>query len=100
MFRKLFGKEATGRPSSDRFKSLIHTLSAMTEEELVKVERLLDLVFDSKGGAFAQTDHLIPETIQPPEFSLDEQIEEARAQLKTDELEKKIEQFRKNKKSE
>lgn len=77
-----------------------HALSAMTEEELVKVDRLLDLVFDGKGGAFAQTDPLIPETIQPPESSLDEQIEEARAQLKTDELEKKIEQFRKHKKSE
>lgn len=97
MFRKLFGKEATGQPSSDRFKSLIHTLSAMTEEELVKMERLLDLVFDGKGEALAKTAHLVPETIQPPESSLDEQIEEARAQLKTDELEKKIEQFRKKK---
>lgn len=99
MFRKLFGKEATGQPSSDRFKSLIHTLSAMTEEELVKVERLLDLVFDGKESSLAKTDHLIPETIQPPESSLDEQIEEARAQLKTDELEKKIDSFRKRRSS-
>ncbi|HEP1431642.1 TPA: hypothetical protein ACGYRP_000328 [Streptococcus pyogenes] len=100
MFRKLFGKEATAQPSSDRFKSLIHSLSAMTEEELVKVERLLELVFYGKERSLAKTDNLITEAIQPPESSLDEQIEEARAQLKTDELEKKIEQFRKNKKSE
>lgn len=99
MFRKLFGKEATGQPSSDRFKSLIHSLSAMTEEELVKVERLLELVFDGKERSLANTDNLITETIQPLESSLDEQIEEARAQLKTDELEKKIEQFRKKKES-
>lgn len=97
MFRKLFVKEVAGQPSSDRFKSLIHTLSAMSEEELVKVERLLDLVFDGKESSLAKTDNLITETIQPPESSLDEQIEEARAQLKTDELEKKIEQFRKKK---
>lgn len=99
MFRKLFGKEATAQPSSDRFKSLIHSLSAMTEEELVKVERLLELVFDGKERSLANTDNLITETIQPLESSLDEQIEEARAQLKTDELEKKIEQFRKKKES-
>lgn len=72
----------------------------MTEEELVKVERLLELVFYGKERSLAKTDNLITEAIQPPESSLDEQIEEARAQLKTDELEKKIEQFRKNKKSE
>lgn len=97
MFRKLLGKEATGQPSSDRFKSLIHSLSAMTEEELVKGERLLDLVFDGKESSLAKTDHLIPETVQLPESSLDEQIEEARVQLKTDELERKIEQFRRKK---
>ena len=97
MFRKLLGKISGNQPSSDRFKSLIHTLSVMTEEELVKVERLLELVFDGKERSLAKTGHLIGETIQPPESSLDEQIEEARAQLKTDELEKKIEQFRKKK---
>ncbi|MGT2895029.1 hypothetical protein ACVRZR_01420 [Streptococcus entericus] len=99
MIRKLFGKEATGQPSSDRFKSLIHTLSAMNEEELIKVECLLDLVFGGKDGSLEREVVQLPEVRMPAEANLEEQIEEARAQLKTDELEKKIEQFRKKKES-
>ena len=42
MFRKIFDTKKPQR-SSDRFKSLIHTLSSMNEQDLAKVEKLLEL---------------------------------------------------------
>ncbi|MGT2965550.1 hypothetical protein [Streptococcus acidominimus] len=98
MLRDLFKpKEKNVSPSSDRFKSLIHTLSAMTDTELDKVEKLINLVFDQKQ----QENQVHPsEPVSPviQEESLDDRIEIARATLKTEELEKRIEQFKQSKK--
>ncbi|MFX3727111.1 hypothetical protein ACJBPX_10885, partial [Streptococcus suis] len=40
---KFFQKKT---PHQDRFKRLIHRLSEMSDNELTKVEKLLDVVFD------------------------------------------------------
>lgn len=98
MLKDLFKpKEKSVSPSSDRFKSLIHTLSAMTDTELDKVEKLITLVFDQEQQE-KQVDS--PEATSPviQEESLDDHIETARARLKTEELEKRIEKFKQSEK--
>ena len=98
MLKDLFKpKEKRVSPSSDRFKSLIHTLSVMTNTELDKVEKLITLVFDQEQQE-KQVDS--PEATRPviQEESLDDRIETARSRLKTEELEKRIEQFKQSKK--
>ncbi|HEO6747466.1 hypothetical protein [Streptococcus suis] len=96
MFRNLF-KTKDYQPSSDRFKSLIHTLSMMSEQELEKVDKLLGVVFDQE-----QQEKVVkqpePQSIPIREESLDDRIETAKATLKTEELEKRIEQFKQSKK--
>ncbi|HEM6286617.1 TPA: hypothetical protein U2D00_000069 [Streptococcus suis] len=97
MLRDLFKPKEKSLPSSYRFKSLIHTLSAMTDTELDKVEKLINLVFDQEQqeNQVHQDEATIPGA---HEENLDDRIETARARLKTEELEKRIEQFKQSKK--
>lgn len=97
MLRDLFKPKEKSLPSSDRFKSLIHTLSAMTDTELDKVEKLINLVFDQEQQE-SQVHQDEPTSPVVHEESLDDRIETARATLKTEELEKRIEQFKQSKK--
>ncbi|MFA9413046.1 hypothetical protein ACERC8_00100 [Streptococcus sp. E29BA] len=98
MLRDLFKpKEKNVSPSSDRFKSLIHTLSAMTDTELDKVEKLINLVF-SQEEQEAPASYPEPTSLVVQEESLDDRIETSRARLKTEELENRIEQFKQSKK--
>lgn len=98
MLRDLFKpKEKNVSPSSDCFKSLIHTLSVMTDTELDKVEKLINLVFDQEQQE-NQVHQDEPTSPVVHEESLDDRIETARATLKTEELEKRIEQFKRSKK--
>lgn len=90
---RLFKKKAQHQ---DSFKQVIHRLSAMSESELVKVNQILDVVFDSKTPKL----NLEEETTQPmpTESTLDETITEAKNALHTEQLEKRIEQFKQAKK--
>lgn len=97
MLNGLFKSKETISSSSDRFKSLIHTLSGMSNTELDKVEKLINLVFDQEKQE-APASYLEPTSPVVQEESLDDRIETARATLKTEELEKRIEQFKKGKK--
>lgn len=101
MFRKLFENKKR-HYSNDRFKSLVHILSSMNEQELEKVEKLLNLVFDKENPSEIEpmTDGENYSTEAPPlkEESLEDRIDKAKAQLKTDELEKRIEEFKKGRK--
>lgn len=99
MFRKFFETKKTQR-SSDRFKSLIHTLSSMNEQDLAKVEKLLELVFDGDSVEVRGTTEDSSPTVVSlsKEESLDDRIDKAKAQLKTEELEKRIEEFKKGRK--
>ncbi|WP_303972498.1 hypothetical protein [Streptococcus merionis] len=87
---RLFQKKAH---NPDCFKRLIHRLSAMSESELIKVEQLLSLVFESREGEVS-----LPivteqkEVLQEP--TLDDTITEAKNKLHTEQLEKRIEQFK------
>ena len=90
---KLFKKRTQHQ---DTFKRLIHRLSGMSESDLHKVNQLLDVVFDA-------TRQTIREEKKSPEILLkepilDETITEAKNKLKTEQLEKRIEQFRQAKK--
>ena len=90
---RLFKKQTHNQ---DSFKSLIHRLSGMSEADLHKVNQLLDVVFDA-------TRQTIREEKKSPEILLkepilDETIAEAKNILKTEQLEKRIEQFRQAKK--
>lgn len=97
MLKDLFKSKGHHPPSSDRFKSLIHILSGMSDTELNKVEKLINLVFDQeKQEAPASPSYSASSVVQ--EESLDDRIETARATLKTEELEKRIEQFKQSKK--
>lgn len=81
----------------DSFKRLIHHLSAMTESELIKVEQLLDVVFDSKERKVVLTDSPHSNSI-PQDQTLDETINEAKNKLNKEQLEKRIEEFKQAKK--
>ena len=90
---RLFQKK---RHNQDSFKRLIHRLSGMSEADLHKVNQLLDVVFDATSQTI-QDEKKSPETL-PKEPILDETITEAKNTLKTEQLEKRIEQFRQAKK--
>lgn len=97
MLKGLFKSKGHNPPSSDRFKSLIHILSGMSNTELDKVEKLINLVFDQEKQE-APASYPKPTSPVVREESLDDRIETARATLKTEELEKRIEQFKQSKK--
>ena len=90
---RLFKKQTHNQ---DSFKSLIHRLSGMSEADLHKVNQLLDVVFDATRQTIRE-EKKFPETM-PKEPILDETITEAKNKLKTEQLEKRIEQFRQAKK--
>lgn len=90
---KLFKKQTQNQ---DSFKRLIHRLSGMSEADLHKVNQLLDVVFDATSQTI-RDEIKSPETL-PKEPILDETITEAKNTLKTEQLEKRIEQFRQAKK--
>ena len=83
--------------NQDQFKRLIHRLSEMSDTELTKVEKLLDVVFDP---SFKSSEiYELPQTNKiTEEQSLDESIQEAKNKLNTEQLEKRIEQFKQSKK--
>lgn len=97
MLKDLFKSKGHHPPSSDRFKFLIHILSGMSDTELDKVGRLINLVFDQEQQEAPANS---PEPASPVvrEESLDDRIETAKVTLKTEELEKRIEQFKQSKK--
>lgn len=88
MFQKLFKKN---QDNSDVFKQLIHRLSDMPVEDLKKVDRLLDIVFEN-GDTVQES---IKQTNTQPETSLEDAIEEAKNQLHKEQLEKNLDRFRK-----
>ena len=90
---KLFKKRTQYQ---DTFKRLIHRLSGMSESDLHKVNQLLDVVFDSTSQTSSDVKK-VPKDLQK-EPSLDETITEAKNKLRTEQLEKRIEQFRQAKK--
>ncbi|HEL1596264.1 TPA: hypothetical protein TXJ12_000459 [Streptococcus suis] len=90
---RLFKKQTHNQ---DSFKHLIHRLSGMSEADLHKVNQLLDVVFDATSQTI-RDEKKSPETL-PKEPILDETITEAKNTLKTEQLEKRIEQFRQAKK--
>lgn len=90
---RLFKKQ---RHNQDSFKRLIHRLSGMSEADLYKVNQLLDVVFDSTSQSTSDVKKA-PQDVQK-ESTLDETITEAKNKLKTEQLEKRIEQFRQAKK--
>ena len=90
---RLFKKQ---RHNQDSFKRLIHRLSGMSEADLYKVNQLLDVVFDSTSQSTSDVKKA-PQDVQK-EPTLDETITEAKKKLKTEQLEKRIEQFRQAKK--
>lgn len=71
----------------------------MNEQELVKVEKLLELEIDGDTAEITVStkDSFIVLPL-PKEESLDDHIDKAKARLKTDELEKRIEEFKKGRK--
>lgn len=90
---RLFKKQ---RHNHDSFKRLIHRLSGMSEADLYKVNQLLDVVFYSTSQSTSDVKKA-PQDVQK-EPTLDETITEAKNKLKTEQLEKRIEQFRQAKK--
>lgn len=90
---RLFEKKTHNQNS---FKRLIHRLSGMSESELFKVDQLLDVVFDSKTQT-TRAEKLTPKAILR-ELTLDETITDAKNKLNTEQLEKRIEQFKNTKK--
>ncbi|MGU7951637.1 hypothetical protein ACS6X9_08175 [Streptococcus suis] len=91
---KLFQKKTQNQ---DRFKRLIHRLSEMSDTELTKVEKLLDVVFDPSFKASERVG-ISRNDITTGEQSLDKSIQEAKNKLNTEQLEKRIEQFKQSKK--
>ena len=91
---KFFQKK---KQNQDQFKRLIHRLSGMSDTELKKVSQLLDVVFDP---SFKSSEiYELPQTNKiTEEQSLDESIQEAKNKLNTEQLEKRIEQFKQSKK--
>lgn len=90
---RLFKKQ---RHNQVNFKRLIHRLSGMSEADLYKVNQLLDVVFDSTSQSTSDVKKA-PQDVQK-EPTLDETITEAKNMLKTEQLEKRIEQFKQAKK--
>ncbi|HEL1973778.1 TPA: hypothetical protein U1315_002011 [Streptococcus suis] len=91
---KLFQKKTQNQ---DRFKRLIHRLSEMSDSELTKVEQLLDVVFDTNFKPDTSVE-LSQSVITDEDQSLDRSIQEAKNKLNTEQLEKRIEQFKQSKK--
>ncbi|AUC91568.1 hypothetical protein CWM22_06520 [Streptococcus suis] len=91
---KFFQKKTQNQ---DQFKRLIHRLSEMSDTELTKVEQLLDVVFDTNFKPDKNVE-LSQSVITDEEQSLDKSIQEAKNKLKTEQLEKRIEQFKQAKK--
>ncbi|HEL2163940.1 hypothetical protein [Streptococcus suis] len=91
---KFFQKK---KQNQDQFKRLIHRLSEMSDSELTKVEQLLDVVFDTNFKPDKNVE-LSQSVITDEEQSLDKSIQEAKNKLKTEQLEKRIEQFKQAKK--
>ena len=87
---KFFQKK---QQNPDRFKRLIHRLSEMSNLKLTKVEKLLDVVFDTNFNP-SMSIELSNTDKNTEEQSLDESIQEAKNKLNTEQLEKRIEQFK------
>ena len=83
----------------DRFKRLIHRLSEMSDSELTKVEKLLDVVFDTSFKPDRSVE-ISQSVITDEEQSLDKSIQEAKNKLNTEQLEKRIEQFKQSRRDE
>ena len=92
------------KQNQDQFKRLIHRLSEMSDSELTKVEQLLDVVFDSSFKSSERVEisservEISSDIITDEEQSLDKSIQEAKNKLNTEQLEKRIEQFKQSKK--
>lgn len=91
---KFFQKKTQNQ---DRFKRLIHRLSEMSDTELTKVEKLIDVVFDPDFNPDRRVE-VSQSVITDEEQSLDKSIQEAKNKLNTEQLEKRIEQFKQSKK--
>ncbi|HEL2216308.1 TPA: hypothetical protein TZN93_001898 [Streptococcus suis] len=91
---KFFQKKTQNQ---DHFKRLIHRLSEMSDIELTKVEQLLDVVFDTNFKPDRSVE-ISQNVITDAEQSLDKSIQEAKNKLNTEQLEKRIEQFKQSKK--
>ncbi len=91
---KFFQKK---KQNQDQFKRLIHRLSEMSDIELTKVEQLLDVVFDSSFKSSERVE-ISRDIITDEEQSLDKSIQEAKNKLNTEQLEKRIEEFKQSKK--
>lgn len=87
---KFFQKK---KQNQDQFKRLIHRLSEMSDTELTKVEKLLDVVFDPDFKSDRSVE-ISQNVITDEEQSLDKSIQEAKNKLNTEQLEKNIERFR------
>lgn len=87
---KFFQKKTQNQ---DQFKQLIHRLSEMSDSELTKVEKLLDVVFDTSFKPDRRVE-VSQSVITDEEQSLDKSIQEAKNKLNTEQLEKRIEQFK------
>lgn len=85
------------KQNHDQFKRLIHRLSEMSDNELIKVEELLDVVFDTSFKSSERVE-ISRNDITIEEQSLDRSIQEAKNKLNTEHLEKRIEQFKQAKK--
>lgn len=91
---KFFQKKTQNQ---ERFKRLIHRLSEMSDSELTKVEQLLDVVFETNFKPYRGVE-ISQSVITDAEQSLDKSIQEAKNKLNTEQLEKRIEQFKQSKK--
>lgn len=91
---KFFQKK---KQNQDQFKGLIHRLSEMSDTELTKVEQVLDVVFDTNFKPDTSVE-LSQSVITDEDQSLDRSIQEAKNKLSTEQLEKRIEQFKQSKK--
>ena len=91
---KFFQKKTQNQ---DQFKRLIHRLSEMSDTELTKVEKLLGVVFDTSFKP-SESVEIYRNDITTEEQSLDRSIHEAKNKLNTEQLEKRIEQFKQSKK--
>lgn len=87
---KFFQKKTQNQ---ERFKRLIHRLSEMSDTELTKVEKLLDVVFETNFKPDRSVE-ISQNVINDAEQSLDKSIQEAKNKLNTEQLEKNIERFR------
>lgn len=87
---KFFQKK---KQNQDQFKRLIHRLSEMSDTELTKVEKLLDVVFDTNFKPDRSVE-ISQSVITDEEQSLDKSIQEAKNKLNTEQLKKNIERFR------